>query len=263
MAKQIPRSLFDDYDSEIRHIQRLSEQEIRGMTTRQLREYVEGMSNDAWNRLKTDVVDTVATTTQDYANAAASAAAQFTEDVVSWTGKRVKAAMAVNSAEANRERLTKSVRYHARKILDGHPLEFVDAMVAKTRTDVSAYANRTVIQSAVANKVAYARVPTGRETCGFCLMLASRGFVYANSRTAGEFDHFHDNCDCRIVPSYALDSTLEGYDPSVYLAQYAQARADAWHDSSTRGDPHSISMLIEANEFPEDSAVRRHRKYER
>lgn len=46
----------------------------------------------------------------------------------------------------------------------------------------------------------YARVPTGKETCGWCVMLASRGFVYTSRQNAGDngrFNYFHAHC---VVP---------------------------------------------------------------
>ena len=72
----------------------------------------------------------------------------------------------------------------------------------------------------------WARVATGRETCGWCLMLVSRGPVYASPATAGSkldtrdalqttgsntFDTkehmhaWHTGCDCKIVPVFKLD----------------------------------------------------------
>ncbi|WP_419060046.1 hypothetical protein [Ellagibacter isourolithinifaciens] len=57
--------------------------------------------------------------------------------------------------------------------------------------------------------VTFARVPTGTETCTFCLMLASRGAVYHSRKTAGEFKHFHRNCDCKVVPSFEVDGTIK------------------------------------------------------
>lgn len=63
-------------------------------------------------------------------------------------------------------------------------------------------------------KPKYARVPSGAETCKFCLMLASRGFVYHSKKSAGALDHYHDGCDCRIVCSWD-DDGVEGYDPDA------------------------------------------------
>lgn len=70
----------------------------------------------------------------------------------------------------------------------------------------------------------WARVATGRETCGFCMMLVSRGPVYSSAREAGlEADdtaaidlldagdaqaldelrtRWHPGCDCKVVPVF-------------------------------------------------------------
>lgn len=44
-------------------------------------------------------------------------------------------------------------------------------------------------------------MPTGFETCPFCLMPASRGAVYRTRKSAGEWKHFHRGCDCKVAPS--------------------------------------------------------------
>ena len=64
-------------------------------------------------------------------------------------------------------------------------------------------------------KPRYARVPSGSDTCPFCLMLASRGFVYHNAKSAGALNHYHNNCDCRIVPGFDGFTEVEGYDPTA------------------------------------------------
>lgn len=71
----------------------------------------------------------------------------------------------------------------------------------------------------------WARVPTGRETCGFCWMLCSRGPVYENSWQAGakigdsevikrtadgsmtsdDMNQWHTGCDCKTVPVFRLE----------------------------------------------------------
>lgn len=52
----------------------------------------------------------------------------------------------------------------------------------------------------VRRPVAWARVIRGEYTCGFCIMLASRGAAYRNADTAGFKSHYH--CDCGVVPVY-------------------------------------------------------------
>lgn len=66
----------------------------------------------------------------------------------------------------------------------------------------------------------YARVPSGRVTCAFCIMLASRGWEYKSEESAGGGDHrYHPHCDCMIIPSWGKIK-LKDYDPDVYYQQY-------------------------------------------
>ena len=73
--------------------------------------------------------------------------------------------------------------------------------------------------------VRWARVPRGLETCAWCIMLASRGFVYASEETAQLAGHNHENCNCDVVASFDKDG-LEGYDPEKYYRAYKDS-ADA------------------------------------
>lgn len=77
------------------------------------------------------------------------------------------------------------------------------AVGAMVYDQVKRLSNRTVSQNCVRDGVRYARVPVGRETCGFCLMLASRGFVYESERSAGELNHYHAHC---VLPETNLGS---------------------------------------------------------
>lgn len=78
----------------------------------------------------------------------------------------------------------------------------------------------------------WARVPSGRETCSFCLMLASFG---ANYNEEDSISHVHANCDCRMVQVYE-GMTIEGYDPDRAYAQTEQCletiggRDGLWRD---------------------------------
>jgi hypothetical protein len=75
------------------------------------------------------------------------------------------------------------------------------------------------------SKARYARVPTGSETCTFCLMLASRGAEYKSAEAAAK-NKYHGKCDCQPVPVWDDNdlSTLHkaGYDPDALY--------DRWQD---------------------------------
>lgn len=95
-------------------------------------------------------------------------------------------------------------------------------------------------------KPKWARVPSGVETCSFCLMLASRGFVYASEKTAAGRYHGHDGCDCRIVPGWD-GMTVEGYDPDAiydeWMSQVDEMAADrAKRNGTSAGDERSKIM---------------------
>lgn len=90
--------------------------------------------------------------------------------------------------------------------------------------------------------IRYARIPTGSETCGWCVMLASRGFVYRSRKSAGDyggrFNYFHDRCDCRVQVGDE-NTTVNGYDPDWYLKVYEDAR-----EACGSGDPKDIANEI-------------------
>lgn len=71
----------------------------------------------------------------------------------------------------------------------------------------------------------WARVPVGRTTCAFCLLLASRGFEYTSASAAGAEVKFHAGCDCAVVPSWGKTPlAVEGYDPDKLYELYEAAQ---------------------------------------
>lgn len=104
---------------------------------------------------------------------------------------------------------------------------FARRCAARASARVRKAAASTTVSNAMrdqARGMSYARVPTGRETCGFCLMLASRGFVYRSKEAAGQDVKFHDNCDCRIELGIDGVTQIEGYNVGAYRQAYYDAR---------------------------------------
>lgn len=88
-------------------------------------------------------------------------------------------------------------------------------------------ARSTVLANAIKDKAAkkWARVPAGTETCAFCHMVASRGWIYATAEAASKAKKtgksFHPGCDCQIVPSFTdEDPIIEGYHPDLLYQRY-------------------------------------------
>ena len=124
------------------------------------------------------------------------------------------------------KRVDETARYQANKLLKGDLRGFAEYCGELGRNDVLRSLNETVIQNAGRDKkkgVHFARVPTGAETCTFCLMLASRGAVYHTRKTAGEFRHLHRRCDCKVVPGFDPDpdaELVEGVKPKELYEQW-------------------------------------------
>lgn len=87
----------------------------------------------------------------------------------------------------------------------------------------------TMLDSARRHGVKVARVPTGAETCAWCLMLASRGWAYASKDTALAANH--GDCDCRIAIE---GEPTPGYDPDALYDAYFAASRDAGSTSAKK-----------------------------
>lgn len=110
------------------------------------------------------------------------------------------------------ESVDEVARYQAKKLVKDGDAAFAKACGEYARNDLFRSLNETIIASVGRDRdkgAMFARVPTGFETCTFCLMLASRGAVYHSRKTAGEWKHFHRGCDCKVVPSFEDDPEAE------------------------------------------------------
>lgn len=71
---------------------------------------------------------------------------------------------------------------------------------------------------------AWARVPSGSDTCAFCVLLASRGAVYESRESAQYTENgskYHGDCDC--VPVLARSNDDLPYDVSALSELYRDA----------------------------------------
>ena len=161
---------------------------------------------------------------QGYDDVAAEFAAEWYDSRAAAEGARLKEA--VTSTIYTPEKVDEVARYQAKKLLAGGDAAFARCCGEYARNDALKSLNETIIANAGRDRkqgVRFARVPTGAETCTFCLMLASRGAVYHTRETAGTFRHFHRNCDCKVVPGFedAPDAELvEGVRPEELREQY-------------------------------------------
>ena len=117
-------------------------------------------------------------------------------------------------------------RDQAKKLAKEGDAAFARACGEFARNDAFRSLNETIVANVGRDRdkgAMFARVPTGTETCTFCLMLASRGAVYHTRKTAGEWRHFHRGCDCKVVPSFDPDpdaEVVQGVKPKELYERY-------------------------------------------
>lgn len=186
------------------------------------------------SRIRDQVIDHIAYIQETYGGASESIGSLFFENALATDNELANAVM---TGAANNEQIQKSVRYWAKNLFKDEPdvEAFIRGCSSFVGRTISHAGDLTVADSASgSNKskqigVRFARVPQG-PSCGFCIMLASRGFVYASKESAGQFKRFHDDCDCRIVAGMP-GTTVEGYYPEEMYDRYKQCR-----DAITNGE---------------------------
>lgn len=187
-------------------------------------------------RVRTAVEAYLPLLTDRYGAAAASVAADYFDDLADAAGVAVRARAAETVAG---DAVRYQVRRTAAHLWTPTPEQMLAALGPVVDRYVKAPARQTIVDSSARARARWARVPTGAETCAFCLVMASRGFVYTSEAKAGKGDTFHGDCDCQIVPDWSPHPVLEGYDPEALYAQYAEAR-----DVADSGDLRTILTTL-------------------
>lgn len=86
-----------------------------------------------------------------------------------------------------------------------------DVVAAEVGRHVKRAAADTILKNARRDGAETAWIPTGHETCTFCLELAARGWRPAPSGEHAE--HIHSHCDCMYAARFNKDTNYEGYEP--------------------------------------------------
>lgn len=173
-----------------------------------------------------------------WGSVASAAAAEWFEEfrLVEGLSGSYRATLA---APVLRERVTSRLGFATREA--GHLFAGQDAMLAEFLSlMVNEYAlepgHATIMENTHRSGAAYARVPEPG-ACTFCLMLASRGFVYSKQTVTGSKDgqRFHGFCRCHGMPVW--DETkarvVYGYDPDRLERDYQAARNEGEGDISS------------------------------
>lgn len=194
---------------------------------------------------------------QGYDDVAAEFAAQWYDDLAERNGARLQQAVTMTTYRP--ESVDTVARYQAKKLVKGGDTAFAKACGEYARNDALRSLNETIISNVGRDKdhgVRFARVPTGFETCTFCIMLASRGAVYHTCKSAGEFKHFHRHCDCKVVPGFEDDpdaELVEGVNPEELRERWWQLeKVDATAGLSAAEREELRRKVMEGGELSEN-----------
>lgn len=163
---------------------------------------------------------------QTYGEAGATVAADFYEELRDQSPAARRAYAAILGDAVPAEQIRASARWAADPLFSARPdaTAALARVVSMTDRYVKASSRNTVTSNIARDpaEARFARVPTGRTTCAFCLLLASRGAVYASKSSAGDdMNKYHSHCDCIATPVW--DGDALPYDREGMLATYKRA----------------------------------------
>lgn len=190
-----------------------------------LQDFDPNMPEKEWKELREGLIEYLYQTRTYWGDSAGLEACEFYDKVITNREGVGRYNSAQLPEQVSRKSCADSVRALSHYLFEGKADKFVEKMLENAHNGVRQFANSTVMFNTRRDGtkgVRYARVPMGVETCAFCIMLASRGFVYYSKKTAGENEHMHPHCNCKIVPGFEGD-VIEGYDNKVYLNIYEAA----------------------------------------
>jgi hypothetical protein len=168
---------------------------------------------------------------QQYGDVAATLAADWYEELRGASGA-LGSFSAVTAASVPAGAVEAKVRFLASHLWTPDPAAMLGGLLTAADKYVKQPGRDTIAKNAKREGVRYARVPQGRKTCAFCLLLASRDAVYFSKKSAGDQgrgvgDRFHGDCDCAVVPIRKAQDYPTDYLPDNYFNMYDEARKKA------------------------------------
>lgn len=212
---EIPRSYLENYSKSLNTVSEASRKKL-----------VDALNKIDYTAPVADVRDAVIAVMQPACAASAEMSARLASDFYGGLRQQFGIGTEYESepySGRNPDATSGAVRAFVQDIVDGKPVdEFIAKCASRLDYESKVAANECVAWNARRDPSypRWARVPVGGETCNFCIMLASRGFVYHTADTAS---HAHANCDCRVVPSWDKSPSVQGYSPEKYFDQWLES----------------------------------------
>jgi hypothetical protein len=212
---QVSSNAWNDYIEKLK--------KINSLAALRTREWVEKHGIADRNAL----IDFVYAMSSRYGEAAAELTCEFYDALALAQGS--SAASAVPAETATISEVGKAVNGSLKQSPSGQLLESVTYRLCKQASA------DTMLQNASRDQAEYAWIPSGGETCGFCIALAANGWQYASkSLQKSHAEHIHANCDCMFCIRFDGKSTVSGYSPKEYENKYSNADTDSCGYDPTR-----------------------------
>jgi hypothetical protein len=167
---------------------------------------------------------------QQYGDDVATIAADWYDELRAASGASGRF-RALTAPSVPAEAVAANVRYMAGNLWTPNPAAMLGPLLMATDKYVKQPGRDTMAANAKREGVRFARVPTGKTTCAFCLMMASRDAVYVSEKSAGSKkfgsgNEFHGHCDCEVVRIAKPSDYPKHYLPDDYYAMYKHAIKD-------------------------------------
>ena len=206
---QIPRSTLDGYSSVLNAQSELAQEEAHA----ELVKVINGWDGEDIATLRADTIKAIEGILGDATDEAAALSASLYDHIRDMQGVEQR-----YTAEAKSCRDAYATDGAVRGFVEtvrktGETDRYVNDVLSRVDYEV----RRATLECTDYNakkdpaKPRYGRVPSGAETCGFCLMLASFGF---NCNSVEAASHTHEHCNCVIVSNYGKVS-VQGYYPEI------------------------------------------------
>ena len=194
----------------LRYIERL--RKLNDKAADSVKEYVNKNGGTA-NVDRQSLIDYAYGVATKYGEGAATLSAEMYDAVAMLEGKNIKNAVPADTPSYND--VAKTVNGILKQSANEEMLSSgVGRLVKRTGVD-------TVVNNALRDGAEWAWIPVG-DTCAFCIMLASQGWVRASRKAIknGHAEHIHANCDCTYAVRFDSNMEVEGYNPDEYRKIY-------------------------------------------
>ncbi|WP_445080007.1 VG15 protein [Actinomyces bowdenii] len=204
---------------------------LTGLALGDLTEWLSSVDLRGPERVRDELLEVLPRLVDRYGDMSATVAAEWYEDLRGEAETSLYVARLADGTMALE--VERTARWAAGALWGDDPAALLRTLGGPLERFIHYSGRETVRQNVYQDrsKPRYARVPGRSGCCAWCRMLSARGFAYSSAEKAGAVSHYHDHCNCEVVPEWgATRSHIAGYDPDQYMAEYQAARKAAVRD---------------------------------